>query len=1029
MGQQVKWPQKMKAPDSFRNPGFWCDFHQDHGHKTEDCVALKIEVNELLRKWHLREFLSDKAKSHLSKETTGKPTEAPPVSPPRHDRVIHVISGGSEISGISHAAGKKSTWNAKHGLEAPKPKRLLLGTDEISFRAKEQEKVITPHHDALVISLTVANCLVKRILEEGTLTRRVTPLIGFSGEVKQTAREITLPVYAEGINMSTKFLVVNWDSSYNMIIGRTWIQGMGAVPSTLHQMVKFPTPWGIKAIRGDQEYLRSCYQTTLKGKTKRDAIINDEVKSLLGAGFICEVQYPEWIANVVVVKKKNGKWRVCINFMDLNKSCPKDPFLLPHIDKLVDATTGHQLMSFMDAFSGYNHILMHPEDQEKTSFMTSRGIYCYKVMPFGLKNAGSTYQRLVNMMFADQIGITMEVYIDHMLVKSLEVEDHISHLQQAFSTLRKYNMKLNPAKCSFGVSSGKFLGYIVTHRGIKANPEQIKAIHSIPSPKNVKAVQKLTGRMAALSRFIFRLSDKPHAFFGSLKNPKDFQWTGECESTLQELKSYPTTPPLQSKPLLGEVLMLYLAFSELAVSAVIVHEEENKQLPIYYESKALLDAETHYSHLEKLALALIVAARKLQPYFQAHPIVVVTSFPVKLVLHKPEVSGRLAKWAVELAEYDVIFRPATAIKSQVLADFVAEFSHALLPALEQEVRLRGESKEKGEWILHVDGTSNIRGAGVVIMLTSPTGKTASRAVRCNFKATNNESESEALIAGLTLAHQMGAENIQVFGDSQLVINQVQGEYQAKDDIMIQYLAVAQQLIKKFKSCKLTQIPREQNSQADALANLGSAIETNRQISIPLLVLQWPATMEEPPSEEVSAVKEGETWMTPLIRYLEADILPEDHNEARKIKKQAARYCISQEKRYRRSFSGPYLRCVTPQEAARILVELHKGDYGSHSSGRSLVLRARRVGYYWPTMAAGADRQAKHNDKCQRHAPEALSRITDLQIHKFLWTYVINRFRVPHEIVTENGPQFMTRNFKEFCKDLGIKLTFATPRHP
>ncbi|XP_048623891.1 uncharacterized protein LOC125592616 [Brassica napus] len=115
MGQQVKWPQKMKAPDSFRNPGFWCDFHRDHDHKTEDCITLKIEVNELLRKGHLREFLSDKAKSHLSKETTGKPTEAAMVSPPRHDRVIHVILGGSEISGISHASAKKSTWNAKHG--------------------------------------------------------------------------------------------------------------------------------------------------------------------------------------------------------------------------------------------------------------------------------------------------------------------------------------------------------------------------------------------------------------------------------------------------------------------------------------------------------------------------------------------------------------------------------------------------------------------------------------------------------------------------------------------------------------------------------------------------------------------------------------------------------------------------------------------------------------------------------------------------------------------------------------------------
>ncbi|KAF3514253.1 hypothetical protein F2Q69_00005851 [Brassica cretica] len=239
MGQQVKWPQKMKAPDSFRNSSLWCDFHRDHGHKTEDCFALKIEVNEFLKKGHLREFLSEKAKSHLSKETTGKPNEAAPVSPPQLDRVIHVISGGSEISGISHASAKKTTWNAKYSLEAAKPKRLLLGTDEISFTAKEQEKVLTPHHDALVISLTVAIGLVKRILvdngsssniifqdaykdlglEESALTWRITPLIGFSGEVKQTAGEVTLPLYAEGINMSTKFIVVDCDSSYNMIDG------------------------------------------------------------------------------------------------------------------------------------------------------------------------------------------------------------------------------------------------------------------------------------------------------------------------------------------------------------------------------------------------------------------------------------------------------------------------------------------------------------------------------------------------------------------------------------------------------------------------------------------------------------------------------------------------------------------------------------------------------------------------------------------------------------------------------------------
>ena len=224
--------------------------------------------------------------------------------------------------------------------------------------------------------------------------------------------------------------------------------------------------------------------------------------------------------------------------------------------------------------------------------------------------------------------------------------------------------------------------------------------------------------------------------------------------------------------------------------------------------------------------------------------------------------------------------------------------------------------------MHVDGSSNIRGAGVGIVLTSPTGNTASRAVRCNFKVTNNESEYEALIAGLSLAHQLGAENIQVYSDSQLIINQVQGEYQAKDDSMIQYLAVAQRLISKFKSCKLTQIPREQNSQADALANLGSALQTQTQMSIPVLVLQWPATLE-PPNGEVSAIEEEETSMTRIVRYLKDDILPINRNESRKVKKHAARYCLSQGVLYRRSFAGPYLRCVTPREAARILVEPHE----------------------------------------------------------------------------------------------------------
>ena len=225
---------------------------------------------------------------------------------------------------------------------------------------------------------------------------------------------------------------------------------------------------------------------------ERQKAINEEVGKLFQAGAIREVEYPEWLANVVLVKKANGKWRLCIDLTDVNKACLKDSFPFPRIDLIVDATAGHELLSFMDAFSDYNQISMDPDDQEKTSFVTAQGTYCYRVMPFGLKNAGATYQRMMNRMFQKQIGTTMEVYIDDMLVKSPTAKLHIAHLSEAFQILREYNMKLNPAKCAFGVSARKFLGFIVNNRGIEANPDKIKVVLDMPSPSGIKEVQRLT---------------------------------------------------------------------------------------------------------------------------------------------------------------------------------------------------------------------------------------------------------------------------------------------------------------------------------------------------------------------------------------------------------------------------------------------------------------------------------------------------------------------------------------------------------
>ncbi|KAK0583839.1 hypothetical protein LWI29_003744 [Acer saccharum] len=214
-----------------------------------------------------------------------------------------------------------------------------------------------------------------------------------------------------------------------------------------------------------------------------------------------------------MVPKANRKWQIYVDYTDLNRACPNDSFPLPKIDQLVDSTTGNKILSFMDAFSGYNQITMHHSDQEKTSFISNQGLYCYKMMPFGLKNARATYQRLVNKLFKEQIGHTMEVYVDDMITKSQQVELHPDHLRETFELLQKNQIQLNPDKCAFYVSTGKFLGFMVHERGIEANPEKIKAILELQSPTTLKKVQGLTGCLVALNRFISQSTDKCLPFF------------------------------------------------------------------------------------------------------------------------------------------------------------------------------------------------------------------------------------------------------------------------------------------------------------------------------------------------------------------------------------------------------------------------------------------------------------------------------------------------------------------------------------
>ena len=242
---------------------------------------------------------------------------------------------------------------------------------------------------------------------------------------------------------------------------------------------------------------------------------------------------------------------------------------------------------------------MHHPDAEKTSFITPHGLYCYNVMPFRLKNAGATYQRLVTKMFRPLLDNTMEVYIDDMLVKSKQRLDHATHLQQAFDLLQEYGMKLNPLKCAFGVSTGRFLGFMVTQRGIEANPAQLKAILQSPAPSSKKEIQQLTGRLAVLGRFISRFTDRLKPFFTTLRGASRAEWNEECDQAFVAIKQYLIEPSILMSPEAGDTLYLDLLASDIAVSAALFKACGDAKLsPVFFVSKSLTDAETRYTHLE-----------------------------------------------------------------------------------------------------------------------------------------------------------------------------------------------------------------------------------------------------------------------------------------------------------------------------------------------------------------------------------------------------------------------------------------------
>ena len=452
--------------------------------------------------------------------------------------------------------------------------------------------------------------------------------------------------------------------------------------------------------------------------------ITQEVKKLLSAGFIKPIQHPRWLSNIVPVKKKNVQIRCCVDFRNLNKVCPKDEFLLPKMDFLIDSATGHAMFSFMDGFSSYNQIFMSPKDAEKTAFRTPIGNFYYTVMPFGLKNAGVTYQRTMTAMFHDMIHREIENYVDDIVVKSKTRKDHFGILKKVFERCRLYKLKMNPLKCAFGVSAGKFLGFLVHQHGIDVDPKRASAIATMKPPTTHKELKSFLRKLSYIRRFIPGLAVVTSTFSPLLKKRAPFHWSTECQQAFKKVQDIMNKLPTVCAPIFGKPLRLYLTSNSQAIGALIAQEVgSGVEQPVYYVSRALKDVESRYSGAERSCLALIYTSQRFRHYFLTHKVqLMIRSHPIRSLLQRPVLFGRLAQWLLQLSQYEIITETPTAIKSQAIADLLAQFPGEDNSSISDEVP--GEINEvflvglaDFVWTLKFDGSSILHQQKLALLFT------------------------------------------------------------------------------------------------------------------------------------------------------------------------------------------------------------------------------------------------------------------------------------------------------------------------
>ncbi|XP_061960352.1 uncharacterized protein LOC133681211 [Populus nigra] len=607
-------------------------------------------------------------------------------------------------------------------------------------------------------------------------------------------------------------------------------------------------------------------------------------------------------------------------------------------------------------------------------------------MPFGLKNVGATYERAMVMLFHDMMHREVEVYVDDILAKSKKEEDHVQVLRRLFERLQKYQLKLNPAKCSFGVKIGKLLGFILI---VTCEP-------------------------------IFRLLRK--------KNPG--VWDNDCQEAFDKIKKYLQIPPLLVPLTLGKPLILYLTVTETAMGCVPGQHDESGR-------------------------------KKLRKYMLYYTTWLISKLdPLNYICEKPYLSSRIARWQVLLAEYDIVFMTRKAVKGSVIADHLVDHAMKNYEPLnfdlldEDVIVIEKGGGESDTWTLYFDGAVNVSRNGAEAVVISPENKQYPVSIRLLFECTNNMAEYEACIIGLEATLELKANKLEVFGDSLLIICQVKGEWQTKDEKLKLYQNYLLRLANEFEEIKFTHISRDKNQFADALTTLDSMTQVDIRSKIQPIDIEVRSfqahccLIEESP--------DGKPWYNDIKKFLQHREYPQgiSKTDEKTLRRMTRNFYLDGEILYKRSFDGALLWCLNENKIEQTLKEVHEGICATHANGHTMAKQIQRINTPptplfnmispWPFDMWGLDVIGPINPKASNGhrfilvaidyftkwvEANSYAHVTQKVVKRFIEKDLVCRYGLPIRLVTDNAQNFNGKLIDELCTKWRIKHLNSSPYRP